>query len=199
MPEKVQGIGPAQAIAELFNIVGRMPLSVDATIVPVVSVGELGNDVRYGPLCHGSINMPSGGGGNGLKWELSLPVVEGTVGKRVRIEDLYIFSELAAVVQIIASPGLAAPTHVSPYRAFANTERRGLPEMLINGKNNSVPTAIVGTLSHRIAVMETLHLRLDWILGRNPDTGIVQGLYIENPTLLCYGSINVSWREGTPR
>lgn len=198
MPEPVQGIGPAQALSELFALVGKMPLSVDTTIVPVVNVGDLAHDVTWGPKAWGSLYVPAPTGLNGALVEIALPVQTETIGLRVMLEDLWVISSIAGNIYIRESPGVAAPTHVGVV-GWADVRKRGQPQLLINGKNDAAVPGTLGPIHYWQNANVRFQIPIGWILGQNPDTGLQQGLVIENQTLLASLAIVLTWREGAPR
>lgn len=199
MAHPVQGIGPAQAITEIYDLVGKVPMQVDGTIVPVVSVGNMDQEVRWGRQAWGHIFMPAAGGVNDNVFEIALPVANADLGRLALIERVLISVTTATtVITCGPSPGLAAPTHAVT-KAWADTRIRGLPSLLVNGKNNAPMIGGTWPYLQRVLMNTTVSLELNWALGLNPDTGVPQGIYFESTNRLAPIYVSVQWREGTPR
>jgi len=198
MPGPITGIGPSQALTELFGLTGKLPLQLEGFVVPVAVVGDLNEAVQWGPLAFGAVHQAGGGAANNNKVEISLPIGVQTQGIRAFVESLTVRVRLATYINIRPSPGVPLPTGVG-VSSWADTRKRGLPHVLLNAKNDSVPTAVQGVIYHDLPANTTTTFDLGWILGQNPDTGVQQGILIEANVLNTDMTVNVRWREGAPR
>lgn len=194
----IQGIGPSQALTTLYHLTGQLPLNLDTTVVPVVNVGEVNDLVRYGPPAWGSLDLAAVAGPNNNVIELALPIANDQEGLAAYIEWIMVTSSVVNVINIFPSPGLAAPTHHG-VRAWRNTASLGLPQLLIEGKNNAAPVGTRGPIRFFLPANTQMSFNVGWALGRHPNTGLLQGLLIEPETLNSTLLVNVAWREGAPR
>jgi hypothetical protein len=198
MPSNITGIGPSQSLTELFGITGKVPLLLDSTVVPVVNIGDVADEVTWGPPACGSLYMGAVVGPNQNVIELSLPFQNETVGLRARLMAIDLNLGAATDVYIRPSPGLAATTHTG-LTAWRDTRIRGLPQLLINGKNDAAGLGGTGPIALFVAATTPTLVPLDWIVGIDPDTGVTRGIHIEFNNPLANVRINVYWREGAPR
>lgn len=198
MPLRVTGMGVSNALTEAFNLTGKLPLSIDETIVPTVSVGDL-QDSLWGPQAAGAIAVPAAIGFRS-EIELSLPVSASGIGAAVIVDSITILGLVAGQFYTIgASPGLAAPT-IAGNKDWIDNGQPGAPAMLISGKNTAVGTlGFSETLRYRVDNYDIYEVPLSWILREFGPTGVQQGLMIRPGVDNQECRINVRWRERVPR
>lgn len=198
MPLQVQGIGASSALTDAFAVAGKLPLALDETIVPVAILRDLDGEV-WGPACVAGIEVPAGGVGTRNECEISLPVVNGSVGAAIRVDRIMVTGLIAgSSVRIGPSPGIAAPTHFGS-AVWRDTSKLGLPQAITSGSNGPIGAAFSDIFRVRLDLNRNERLDLDWILGQNPDTGVQQGLMVR-----CGGDnqdlrVTFFFRERAPR
>jgi hypothetical protein len=194
----IQGLAPITELAKLFAVQGKMPLALDHVVVPVVGLGDVGDTIAFGPLGWGSCHMIGGGALNNSKVEIALPVTNQSADTFALIQSIYVRGGANGAFVIIPSPGLAAPTDHGDL-AWRDNRTRGVPQLLIEGKNDSVPDLAVGPIRRYINANTNDVFHLDWLIGQNPDTGLQQGLYLEFTALNTTLHVNVAFREKSAR
>ncbi len=200
MPLDITGLAASSALTEAFDLTGKLPLKLDETVVPIINVGDLSDDI-FGPRAGCQLTVAAGGAANVSQTEISLPQTGQAQGAMIRVESVTLTTTVntGALYHIGPSPGLPLPTAMG-VTAWFDVGRRGLPYGQFAGKNDAPP--IAGFVSmHQIYLRqwETQLVPLNWILRANPNTGLQQGLMIRLGTLNESARISVIWRERLPR
>lgn len=198
MPEPISGIGASQALTDLLGLTGKLPLQLESFIVPVVMVGDVDSAVQWGPRAWGKLYMAAVIAPDMNTFEIALPAGSEEFGRRAIIDHVYITPGQAMSLTCVPSPGMAAPTSTA-IKAWADTRTRGLPQVLINAKNDAAAIGGNTPINWYCPANVLTDLALDWIIGPNPDTGVQQGLYFESSIRTATLTINVTWRESPPR
>ena len=198
MPLPITGIGPSQGLTDLYNLSGKLPMVLDTTIVPVVNIGDLNEEVTWGPLCYGALQIDAAAGVNTCKAEIALPYTSQIQGLKAHIERVWLIDGAVSWVWFRPSPGIAAPTHFG-VKSFADTRHRGTPQLVLSGANNTPAVGTTGSLALQLMANVVTPYDVSWIIGPNPETGLQQGIMIEADALVSYFTVNVAWREGAPR
>ena len=197
MPEPIQGVGASGPLTELFGLTGKLPLSLERFVMPVAIVGQLGDDVRWGGLCHGGISLGNPTP-NTNQIELSMPVQAATQGLLAHIERINVRVGVASTMYINPSPGLPAPTDAAVVN-FADTRKRGVPQLLMLGKGDVAAVTTDGCVNMILQADVNYDWPIEWSLGQNPDTGVNQGIHVQFAAATATVSFNASWREGAAR
>lgn len=200
MPRPIQGIDPAAALTELFNLTGKVPLRLDETVVPVVVMGDESPLIQHGHGAQCVISVPAGGAGNRTELEIALPFGANNYGLRGLVERIEVYQTGAAITMSIGrSPGLPAPTHVGVTN-WRDTSLAGSPTIRCNGKNNAAATPGL-VLSRLIMVPQNTHVTvpIDWILKAPNQASTSEGILIRPNADNRDLTVNFIWREHGPR
>lgn len=199
MPLPITGMAVSSVLTEAFGLTGKLPLQVDETVVPVVVVGDLG-EVVYGPPAIGSISVGAAIGFRS-EIEISLPWLNTAVGAAAIVDRIDILTGVAAAsFSISPSPGMPAPNVFTAQTAWRDTGRRGLPFVLINGKNNAVATVgFRNCVTVRIPANSTYSLPLGWEMRALEGTNLQQGIMVRARLDNTELTITAHWRERVPR
>ena len=82
---------------------------------------------------------------------------------------------------------------------WADTRKRGIPSLLINGKDDGPEVLLTAPAIFRTLANTLLEVPLEWVLGANPDTGNQRGIMVQSSSPTTNTYLSVRFREGTPR
>jgi len=198
-PLPISGLGVSAALTETFNLTGKLPLQLDETVVPVVNVADLADEI-WGPTAYGTIAVAAAPGFRS-EIEIAVPVLASGQGAAAIIDSVELVGTGAAVtfLQIAASPGMPAPT-IAGFTDWADNGVIGAPMVEVNGKNDAAAAVgFAATLGYYLVLYEVITLPLRWILREFQPTGVQQGLMIRPFADDQEVRANFRWRERLPR
>lgn len=196
---QITGMAVSAALTEAFGLTGKLPLQLEESVVPVVSVGNL-DEVTYGPAAIGSLAVPADVG-HRSEIEISLPWALTTAGAAAIIDRIQLSAAGdASLYSISPSPGMPAPNVFTSQTAWKDTGRRNIPFMLINGKNDAAATAgFRNCVFVRVPANTTYLLELGWEMRALQGTNLQQGIMIRTSADNQECMITAHWRERVPR
>jgi len=184
MPSQIQDLETAQALTERFGLVGKLPLRLDETVVPVAVIGEL-EDRRF-KMAQGLLNTA------GVAAAFSYVQLFNPVGSNKLVTLKRFTANVGAAMGVEFGPTDLAMTAVTATAlAWLDRRNQGAPVAIIHGRTSagSLLDLKIGELEMDPALTVTRFYKLT--------TQILpgQGFAFKGDVLAVRMQINLLWSE----